>query len=218
VTTTPNPTLGTAMTDYDFNTLYRNINSSWNSSTRYSQIASAFQNSNNYFSTSQVRQLLMLVSSESDRLTLAKSAYHNLSDPYNYNSLSDAFSDYNNRTEWSRYVTDIQNGGTGTSYKVAMTDAEFNRTLRSVQLTFGLGAKYSTLQDLFNKETNYFTSSQVKQLIQQVSNESNRLDLAKLAYNNVTDPTSFTSSLYDLFSSQYSRDQLNAYITANPYR
>ena len=205
------------MSDYDFKNLYRTINSSWNSSTRYSQISTAFSGTN-YYSTSQVRQLLLLVTNESERLTLAKAGYDNITDTYNYNALSDVFSNNSNRSEWIRYVTDLQNGGTGTSYRVAMTDAEYKSIMRSVQFTFGLGAKYSALQDVFNKETNYFTSAQTKELIRQVSSESNRLDLAKLAYNNVVDPTIYTSTLSDLFTSQYSRDELNSYITANPYR
>ena len=114
-----------------------------------------------------------------------------------------------------RYVADIQAGGTGYSNRVAMSDADFKSIYRSVQLTFGFGAKYSSLTEIFNKETNYFTVSQAKQLIQLVSSETNRLELSKLAWNNLTDPTNI-NSIYDIFSSQSSKDELASYIASNP--
>lgn len=212
--TNPTTNVAVAMTDTEFNTLYRNVNNAWTSSNRFNLVSNAFQSTTNWFSASQIRQLLTLITSESDKLSLAKLSYDNMVDQYNYTVLNDVFTSSSSRTEWARFVTDFQNGGTGTTYRVAMTDSEFNSLYRSVQLTFGLGAKYSSLTDIFSKETNYFTSAQTKQLIQLVSSESNRLDLAKLAYNNVVDPANYTT-LYDILASQTSKDELAAYISAN---
>jgi hypothetical protein len=211
---TNTPTTGMAMADADFNTLYRNINNAWTASNKFTQASSAFQSTTNRFTTTQVRQILMLITTESDKLSLAKMAYDNLVDQYNYAQLGDVFSSTENRTEWNRYIMDIQNGGTGVTYRTAMSESEYNSLSRSVQLTFGFGAKQSALTDIFNKETNYFTTAQIKELIRMVSNESNRLELAKLAYNNAVDPANYTN-LYDLFSSQTTKDELNAYISAN---
>ena len=72
----------------------------------------------------------------------------------------------------------------------------------------------TALTGVFNKETNYFTVAQVKQLIPMVTLESKRLELAKSSYNNITDPANFTQ-LYDLFSTQASKDELAAYVLAN---
>jgi hypothetical protein len=204
------------MSDADFNTIYRNINSAWTSSSKYSQASLAFQNTSNRFSVSQVRQLLLLISSETERLALAKLAYDNIVDQYNYAALRDVFTSDYNKGEWSRYVIDIQNGGTGVGARVAMSDSEYNTLLRNVQFTFGFGAKYSALTDIFNKETNYFTVTQIKELVRMVSNESNRLELAKLAYNNAVDPANYTN-LFDLFTSQTTKDELSAYISSNTY-
>ena len=73
-----------------------------------------------------------------------------------------------------------------------MSDADFRAMYRDVQYTFGLGAKMSELTKIFNNDVNSFTVQQAKQLIQLVSSESNRVQLAKLSYNNLTDPTNFS--------------------------
>ena len=107
----------------------------------------------------------------------------------------------------------MQNGGS-TTVKIAMPESTFKDMYRQVQMTFGFGAKYSELTKIFNTETNYFTVAQAKQLIQLVSSESNRLELAKSSYNNIVDPVNF-SQLYDIFSSQSSKNELAAYVSSN---
>jgi hypothetical protein len=74
----------------------------------------------------------------------------------------------------------------------------------------------ASLTNVFNKETNFFTVQQAKQLIQMVSAESNRLELAKSSYNNITDPANF-AQVYDIFSTQVSKDELAAYVANNSY-
>ena len=74
----------------------------------------------------------------------------------------------------------------------------------------------SDLTDIFNNEGYYFTVAQAKQLIGLVSSESNRLQLAKSAYNNITDPDNF-SLMYDLLSSQSSKNELSTYVNSYSY-
>jgi hypothetical protein len=47
-----------------------------------------------------------------------------------------------------------------------------------------------------------------------LSSEDNRLNLAKLAFDNIVDQQNFRQ-LYDLFDSQSSRDELDNYIKTN---
>lgn len=201
------------MSDASFNQLYRNVADTWSTTSKYNLIHSAFQSSSNYFTTTQIRQLLVLFNSESDRLSLAKTAFDNLTDPYNYNAMSDLFTSSANKNEWARYA--MQYSG-GTVPKVAMTDSEFNSMYREVQFTFGFGAKMSRLTNIFNTETNYFTTAQARELIALVSAESNRLELSKLAYNNLTDPSNYLQ-LSEILSSQSSKDQLKYYVENNAY-
>jgi hypothetical protein len=54
----------------------------------------------------------------------------------------------------------------------------------------------------------------VHQIIALLSSEDNRLNLAKLAFDNIVDQQNFRQ-LYDLFDSQSSRDELDNYIKTN---
>ncbi len=207
---------GVAMTDAEYNRLYNSVNSAWNTSTRVNLEGDAFRSTTNYFTVYQVRQLLLLITSEPDRLTLAKSSYDNIIDPSNYTQLYDLFNTTAYRNELARYYSEVQSGGSGVIVKTPMTQSEFNAMVREVEFTFGLGAKMTKLSQIFNTETYYFTVAQVRQLIQMVSLETNRVELAKSAYNNLSDPSNFRQ-LYDIFSSQSSKDELDAYIGSNAY-
>ncbi|HEV7781393.1 MAG TPA: DUF4476 domain-containing protein [Chitinophagaceae bacterium] len=205
---------GVAMTTAEFNSLYNNVYAAWSASSRYSLVQAAFENSNNYFTATQARQLLLLINSESERLSLAKIGYDNVVDRNNYAVMSDLFASSTNRNEWVRYANEYSGGGTWV--KTPMTDTEFNSLYRNIQLTFGIGAKMSNLTNAFNVETNYFTVAQARQLIQLVSAENNRLELTKLVYGNLTDPANYTQ-FYDILASQASRDELNTYVGSNAY-
>jgi hypothetical protein len=63
-----------------------------------------FINSNNYFSTNQVRQLLLLINAESNRLELAKLAYKSVTDPSNYLQINNILDTQSSRDELSNYV------------------------------------------------------------------------------------------------------------------
>jgi len=206
---------GIAMSDTDFNNLYKSVNGAWSSSSKVQLVSDAFYKSTNYFTTYQVKQLLMAISKENDRLPLAKNAYDNIVDLANYSQLYDLFTSTAMKSDLKTFVANMQSGTT-TTVKIAMAESTFKDIYNQVQWTFGVGAKYSTLTQIFNTETNYFTVTQAKQLIQLVSSEKNRLELAKLSYNNITDPTNF-SQLYDILSSQASKNELAAYVSSNAY-
>lgn len=203
------------MDDATYNQLYKSISDSWSSSSKVNLAAGAFNNYSNYFTTYQVRNLLLLINAENDRLSLAKSSYDNVTDRNNFSQLYDLFNTTNSKNELASFVAGIQNGG-GVIVKIPMTEAEFNSIYRNVQFTFGIGAKMSALTGIFNKETNYFTVAQAKQLLQMVSAEENRLELAKSSYNNITDPANF-AQVYDIFSTQVSKDELAAYVSSNTF-
>ncbi|MBC7948958.1 MAG: DUF4476 domain-containing protein [Chitinophagaceae bacterium] len=206
---------GSAMADADFNTLYRSVTGAWSSSNKVTIVSDAFRSTTAFFSTHQAKQLLTQITNENDRLVLAKSSYDNIVDPSNFTSVYDLFNTTSMRNDLAAFVSGVQNGTV--TAKVAMSESEFKSIQRSLVLTFGLGAKYNSLTEIFNTETNYFTVAQAKELIKMVSNEGNRLELAKLSYNNITDPTNF-SSVYDIFSSQASKNELAAYVEANVSR
>jgi hypothetical protein len=87
------------MNDYDFNQFLQGIQRQWTG-----KLSSARNGiSSNYFSTYQVKQVLQLFSSESDRLDLAKVSYRNLVDQQNFRQLYNLFS-YQGQSELDRYI------------------------------------------------------------------------------------------------------------------
>ena len=204
-----------AMKEADFNVLYRDVQNRFGLGAKMSALENIFANSSYYFTTAQAEQLIRLVSSETNRLTLAKSSYDNIVDQTNFDQLYDVLSNPTNRYELDNYVK--TNAGATTSTPVAsrteMSATDFNSLYNKVRNTWGFGAKMSELTDIFNNDSYYFTVAQAKQLIGLVSSESNRLQLAKSAYNNITDPANF-NLMYDLLSSQSSRNELSAYINS----
>ncbi|MDZ4792671.1 MAG: DUF4476 domain-containing protein [Bacteroidota bacterium] len=206
---------GLPMSEVDYNYLYKSVSDAWSTSTRVNLITTAFNKTENYFSTYQVRQLLLLLSFENDRLVLAKNSYANVTDHYNFSQLYDILSTTNSKNDLAQFVANMEAGGTIT-VKIPMSETAFNSIYRDIQFRFGIGAKMSALSTVFSTETNYFTVQQARQLIEMVSLESNRLELAKSSYNNITDPANF-SQLYDIFSTQASRDELMAFVNNNVF-
>ena len=207
----------TPMVDYQFSQLVQTVNSQYSQSAKYNTISGAFNNSINYFTTYQVRQLLSLISTESEKLALAKQSYLRVSDPANFSTLYDLFYNQSSRNDLNNYV--VQNGGTGNynnNLRTPMTDAAFAQVLQKVSNHFLPWDKVRDARDAFSNTVNFFSTSQVRQVLTVITSEADRLELAKLAWSRTTDPAYFTQ-LFDLFASQANRDELNAYIVAHPY-
>jgi hypothetical protein len=207
-----------AMKEADFNTLYRDIQNRFGIGAKMSALSNTFANDNYYFTTAQTKELIQLVSSESNRLELAKASYDNIVDQVNFNQLYSIFS-ANSRNELELYVKDQQDNPLYTppvNTRIAMSNSNFTSLYNEVRNTYGIGAKMSRLTEIFATETYYFTVTQAKQLIQLVSAESNRLELAKSAYGNITDPENF-NLMYDVLSSQSSRNELSNYVNTYSY-
>lgn len=206
-------TTGTAMSNSNFNSLYQTIR---NQSTVSAQVASmnnAFNTTGNYFTSSQVVQLLQLVSSETNRLQLAKASYRTVVDPVNFTAVSNLLYSQSSRDELSAY---INNGATGTGNTgVAMSESDYAALHRNISSQFLPFSKITLLTNTFNNTAYYFTASQVKGLLLLISSETNRLTLAKKAYRNTVDRANY-SQLNDLFTNTSYRDDLISYV--NTYR
>ena len=207
-----------AMKEADFNILYRDIENRYGVGAKMSALSNAFANANYFFTTAQARQLIQLVSAETNRLELAKAVYDNIVDQANFSQLYDMFS-YSSRNELEVYVRDHQGSPVYTPpvyTRTPMSNSGFTSLYNEVRNTYGIGAKMSGLTEIFANKTYYFTVAQAKQLIQLVSSESNRLELAKSAYGNITDPGNF-NLMYDVLTSQSSKNELSAYVSTYSY-
>lgn len=107
------------------------------------------------------------------------------------------------------------NGGYNNGYRYAMPEANFNQLLRDIRGQWLNGSRINAINTAFANSGNSFSVTQAKQLIILVSGENERLGLAKASLPTLVDLNNI-SYFNDLFSSQYSRDELNNY--ARNYR
>lgn len=200
----------TAMTASRFNTIYRTAQRQATTNSKVSYIYNMFTNTNNYFTSSQARQLVQLAPDEANRLYLAKISYRSIIDKNNFSQMSSLLSSQASRNELTNFVN-TYDGSNPVYAKTAMKVSEFNTLYQDIQNRYGIGVKMAALSNVFTTESYYFTTAQARQLIQLVSDENNRLELAKASYDNIVDQANF-SQLYDIFSSTSSRNSLEIYV------
>jgi hypothetical protein len=92
-----------------------------------------------------------------------------------------------------------------------MTDADFNTLYQGIRNQRYVSTQMNSLTDAFKNTNYYFTSNQASRLIQIVSLESNRLQLAKLSYRSIVDTANFIQVI-NLLGMQSSKNELTAYI------
>jgi hypothetical protein len=99
--------------------------------------------------------------------------------------------------------------GSGAYAGKVMSDNEFGRMLENISRErFENNMVKSATQVI---STSYFTSIQVKQMLQLFSFENNKLDLAKLAFDKTIDQRNY-SVVNDVFSSNSSKDELARFV------
>ena len=145
-----------------FNQFLINVRNKNYQSDRINMIRNAFTNSVNSFTTSQVRQLLLLVNAESRRLELAKLSYKTLSDPANFSYVYDVLNSEASRTDLDDYV--VEQGGSistiedNAAFGTAMSAASFNQLLQRVQNRSYQADKISEIRSALTNSSNYFFS------------------------------------------------------------
>ena len=119
---------------------------------------------------------------------------------------------YDNRRDDDRNNGYGNNGyggnGYGNNYTQAMSDADFSQLVQKIRSQWFGSQKLNAAKDGLGR--NYFSTYQVRQVLQLFSSESDRLELAKLSYRNVVDQRNFYQ-LYDVFQQQKNRDELDRY-------
>jgi hypothetical protein len=94
------------MSEGEFDRLLSRVRGQWSSTGRLGTVREAAVR--NYFTTLQVRQLIQLFHSDSDRLEVAKEAYRNTTDRHNYYTLFNVFSFQSTREELERFIRDFR--------------------------------------------------------------------------------------------------------------
>jgi hypothetical protein len=108
-------------------------------------------------------------------------------------------------------VKDKQIIGTTSDPRIVMADRAFNSLLSDIQYHWRNTRRITAAQTALTNNNNYFSTAQVMQILNTVDGEANRLFLAKLAYNRIVDPGSF-SQVYTVMTLPTSRDDLSSFI------
>lgn len=95
----------TAMTEGMFQQLKRTVESESFDSSRVELLESTLRN--NFFTSHQIKELMLLVSFDSGRLQFAKAAYTRTVDPENYFVVREALSFSSSKTELTKYINSI---------------------------------------------------------------------------------------------------------------
>ncbi|MGB5006952.1 MAG: DUF4476 domain-containing protein [Ferruginibacter sp.] len=197
-----------AMSDASFNALYQTIQQQRSVSTQMGLLTNAFNNTANYFTAYQASRLIQLVSAESNRLQLAKLSYRSITDRNNFYQVKDLLYGQASKNELEAFINNDNSGGT---QGVAMSDAGFNALYQTIRDQWPVSTQMNSLSNAFNNSSNYFTSYQASRLIQLVSAESNRLQLAKLSYRSITDRNNF-NLVFNTLPGQSAKDELAVYV------
>lgn len=91
----------------------------------------------------------------------------------------------------------------------AISSRELDYVLQSIQKEWFESNRMESARQIIN--TNYFTSDQVKQMLQLFSFDNNKLELAKLAYKKTVDPRNY-QCVFDELSFSSSKAELSRYI------
>jgi hypothetical protein len=92
------------MTDANFTTLYQSIQGKYLPFEKMTSLTGTFNITSNYFTSAQAKQLVSLVSSESNRLQLAKLSYRTIVDRDNFNQLYELLNGQASRNELENYI------------------------------------------------------------------------------------------------------------------
>ena len=95
-----------SMSDFDFSQARETLRKEWFENTRMTTAKQIIER--NYFTSQQIKDLLLLFTFENNRLDLAKYAYGKTVDKGNYFIVNDAFTFNNNKEKLSAYIRDYK--------------------------------------------------------------------------------------------------------------
>jgi len=95
--------------------------------------------------------------------------------------------------------------------RTPMDDDRFNQLYEKLRNQWHPGQRMKTLTNEFSNGTNNFTTSQATQLIKLLTEEGNRLKLAKSSYPRITDPENF-SEMDEILHYKASRKELDNFV------
>ncbi len=92
------------MAQADFNQLLSNVRFNFIQFLKVNYETDVFNNPAYFFTTAQIKELLLLINSEENRLELAKLSYRTVTDPANFLKVNTILNSQSSRNELANYV------------------------------------------------------------------------------------------------------------------
>lgn len=166
-------------------------------------------------SSLQVKAVAQTIANEDLRLEFAVAAYTNTVDPENYYEVYDAFQSFSKVFRLHDRVSSRPPGPTPPVVVAppALGEEDFGQMLRTIRAEPFDNTKLATARQLVASARGRIASRQVRDLLKTFAFEDGRLELAKAAYECVSDPWNY-SVVYDTFTFPASRETLARYLEA----
>lgn len=154
---------------------------------------------NNCFTSAQSIQVLNSINYELDKLKLLKDIYPHLTDKNNFKTLRSAFKFESSKKEFDDIL--LNPSSLDKKNKIICTKAVNDTIVTSIASTIKLlSSDYEKEEYMKEKYANLcYTSAQFKGLLNLLLHDREKLDLAKIFYNNITDKENL-NTLNDVFS------------------
>ena len=171
---------------------------------------------NNCLSTAQSMKLSSLFSLETSRMQVLKTAYDRVYDEENFGFAEQVFSHGPNKAALTEFLAQKRNLAAQQQVVAApciVSDAEF----RQVKEPLARESSSITRVSIAKAQIpNYrcYTSSQMKEIVALFTSSIDKLDIAKFAYDFISDKQSYFYAVSPLFSSSLDREALSAYIVS----
>jgi hypothetical protein len=205
----------TPMTEAEFDKQLKTVNAKWSQTSKYNAVKAALSNKSYHFTTEQVGQLLMPITSETKRLELAKLSYPRVTDPGNFGDMADLFKSQANKDNIDKFIQsknpEVTTSSDINNSRPPLSTQQFNQLQRKIKNQYQESGKIAVLKDALDVSSNYFMTSQLRQLLLLIPTETERLALAKQAYTRVSDEANY-ASLSTIFNSQVNRDDFSNYV------
>ena len=197
------------MNNKDFLVLTQTLQGLEFNSQRELAVTEFFLNRGFHFSSSQIIELLQLLSGDSTKLKLAKLSYGSLIDPRTFDKIILVFGNVEDKKDLQRFM---ESKKSLLKVKVInMSQSDFNRLKNLIDTEWLVVEKDKAIMNAFRKKGNHFTTQQARELIEMSGTEDARKLLAIASFSSVTDQENFTSIL-SLFGSQASKNDIAFYI------
>jgi hypothetical protein len=98
-----------AMNDAAFETVYNDARNHFRNKSKIKAVNNALADANNFYSSYQARQMILLIDGEQNRLAAAKAAYRGVIDPANFTAqMSDLFTTQSSRDALENYTSNYR--------------------------------------------------------------------------------------------------------------